>query len=223
MNRLYSLLSTLVVALIPIFLVTSAVRLWATPLYPQIEYNRPGFPPDPYGFTTAERLQWSRYLFDYTWNNAGISYLADLTFSDGQPVFNERELSHMVDVKSLAQMMIKVWGAVAILLVGLFLWAWRGSWLSRFWHSIAMGGWATIGLVILILVAVAISFQTLFTDFHRIFFTGDTWVFEWSDTLIRLLPLTFWRDTFIVIGTLTILGSLLCIILGNKLAVRSSR
>lgn len=222
MKFLYALLAAIIVLLIPVFLVTSAVRLWGTPLYPQLEYNRPGFPPDPYGFTTQDRLKWSRYLFDYVWNDAGPSYLADLRFQDGQRVFNDREVSHMVDLKVLAQIMMKVWLGVVVILVGLGLWAWRGKWMSRYWQSIASGGWATVGFVFFILVAVAISFQTLFTDFHRIFFTGNSWVFEYSDTLIRLLPLPLWQDTFIVVGALTIIGGLICIVLGSRLARRTA-
>lgn len=36
---------------------------------------------------------------NYLTNDEGIEFLGDLKFPDGSPVYNERELHHMVDVK----------------------------------------------------------------------------------------------------------------------------
>ena len=96
--------------------------------------------------------------------------------------------------------------------------AWRARWLSVFFQAVSRGGWSTVALVIMILVGVFISFQSLFTDFHRIFFSGDSWIFLYSDTLIRLFPLQFWQDGFIWMGAFTITGALLCGLIGHWLA-----
>jgi integral membrane protein (TIGR01906 family) len=218
MKRIYSFFSVLISIIIPFFLLMTAIRLLITPEYPQIEYNMPGFPADPYGFTKQDRLNWSRFAIDYLTNSAGINYLSDLHFSDGSPLYNERELSHMVDVKNLVQVMIKAWWILLAALIGLGVWAWRGKWLSTYWYGVSRGGWATIGMIAAILAATAISFESLFTEFHRIFFTGSSWIFLWSDTLIRLFPLPFWRDGFIFMGTVSILSAVLCIYLGRKFA-----
>jgi integral membrane protein (TIGR01906 family) len=218
MKRIYSIFSVLISIIIPVFLLMTAIRLLITPEYPKIEYNMPGFPADPYGFTKQDRLYWSQFAIDYLTNSAGINYLSDLHFPDGSPLYNERELSHMVDVKNLVQAMIKAWWILLAALIGLGIWAWRSSWLSYFWYGVSRGGWATIGMIVAILVATAISFEGLFTEFHRIFFTGSSWIFLWSDTLIRLFPLPFWRDGFIFMGAVTILSALLCIYLGRKFA-----
>jgi integral membrane protein (TIGR01906 family) len=55
---------------------------------------------------------------------------------------------------------------------------------------------------------VLIGFSVFFVFFHQIFFESGTWVFRFSDTLIRLFPERFWRDTFIAIGLLSIAGGL---------------
>jgi len=47
-----------------------------------------------------------------------------------------------------------------------------------------------------------VSFWQFFTLFHELFFTGDSWIFEYSDTLIRLFPLRFWQDLFLFIPIL---------------------
>ena len=223
MKRFYSFLAVLITIILPFFLLMSAIRLLITPSFPQIEYNMPGFPPDTYGFTKQDRLYWSRFAIDYLTNDAGISYLSDLRFPDGSPLYNERELTHMVDVKNLIQAMIKAWWILLIALVGLGLWAWRAKWLAYYGYGVSRGGWATMGLIAAILVATAVSFQGLFIEFHRIFFTGNTWIFEWSDTLIRLFPLPFWRDAFILMGAVSIVSALLCAFLGRKFAWQASR
>jgi len=216
MKRLYTVLSIVVTAIIPFFLLITAIRVMVTPLYARIEYNSPGFPEDTFGFTKQERLYWSEFAINYLVNDSDISYLGDLRFPDGQPLYNQRELSHMVDVKNLVQAAYRAWWVMLAVLVGLGVWAWRGGWSGQYRRGVWRGGWATLGLIFAVLVAVAISFQALFTQFHRLFFTGDTWIFEWSDTLIRLFPMRFWRDAFILVGAVTISGALLCILAGRK-------
>lgn len=216
MKTLYTFLALLVVLIIPFFLMITAVRVMVTPLYARLEYNSPGFPPDAYGFTKADRLYWSEFAISYLTNDAGIEYLGDLRFPDGQPLYNERELSHMVDVKNLVQAAYRAWWIMLAVLLGLALWAWRAGWSNQYLRALSRGGWSTLGLIAVVLVAVLVSFSALFTQFHRLFFTGDTWVFEWSDTLIRLFPMRFWRDAFILVGALTISGALLCIFAGKN-------
>jgi integral membrane protein (TIGR01906 family) len=202
------ILSWFITLLIPFLLIMTTVRLLLTPLFLQIEYHTPNFPADTYGFSLADRLDWSKYAVDYLVNSAGIAYLGDLHFDNGSPLFNERELSHMLDVKNLVQVMLKGWIIGWGILILLGIWAWRGFWLDDFRLGINRGGWFTIGLIIAILVAVVINFDALFTDFHRIFFTGNTWIFLYSDTLIRLFPIRFWQDCFIDMGGLCLAAGL---------------
>ncbi len=55
----------LVSATTPLLVVLSAIRLALTPLFIAIEYRLPGFPPDLYGFSQAERLGWARFSIQY--------------------------------------------------------------------------------------------------------------------------------------------------------------
>ena len=61
----------------------------------------------------------------------------------------------------------------------------------------------------MILFLTLISFQALFTNFHLLFFEGDSWLFFYSDTLIRLFPVQFWQDIFLAFGILTLAGGIL--------------
>ncbi len=218
MTRSQTAAGWLVVILLPLFLIMTSVRLLLTPLFLEIEYRMPAFPADEYGFSMDDRLYWSRLAVDYLLKDEEIAFLANLQFPDGSPLFNQRELRHMHDVKVLVQQTITVWYVIILILLATGLWARAGRWLPAYWRALAKGGWLTVGLIAAILLSVALSFNTLFTLFHRLFFEGDTWIFAWTDTLIRLFPLRFWQDAFIFLGVLSLAGAVLFILLGKKLA-----
>lgn len=205
-NWIYTLLAAV---LIPFFIMMGAIRLLMTPIFLRYEYLKPNFPADPYGLTTQDRLQWAPYALDYLLNDADISYLRDLTFPDGRPLFNERELSHMVDVKNVVQLGLRVWAADIALLLILALIAVFSHRMRSYLLGLSIGGWITVGVILLILVAVFTNFDVLFTTFHQLFFTSGSWVFYYSDTLIRLFPLPFWSDGFTFMGILSTVGGLL--------------
>lgn len=208
-------LSWLVAALVPLVLILSGLRLLLTPLFLQLEYRMPGFPEDSYGFTRADRLRWAPLALDYLLNDSGIRFLSDLRFDSGEPLFNERELSHMIDVKILTQKVLLVWYGVlgALALLGGLAWRGGGGWFRR---GAGRGGWLTVGLVAAVLLAVAISFWDFFTVFHQMFFEGDSWLFYYSDTLIRLFPLRFWSDAFIFTGLISLGGAAALIVWARR-------
>ncbi|MHC1784153.1 MAG: TIGR01906 family membrane protein [Anaerolineaceae bacterium] len=210
MNKIRFFFLGFISLLIPFFLIMTSVRLLLNPFFIQLEYNAPGFPADTYGFTQEERLKWANPSLEYLINGGGVEFLADLKFEDGTPIYNERELSHMLDVKTLIQKMIIVWNMILFLLAVSALLAWRVGWGRELLMSISRGGWLTLGLIAAILVGVFTGFSALFTEFHRIFFSGDTWLFLYSDTLIRLFPMRLWQDAFILMGIFTLAGGLVC-------------
>lgn len=206
MKTLHAVLGWVVTLLIPVALVSLSLRLLLTPVFLHIEYRLPGFPADQYGFTLEERLHYARFALAYLLNDADISYLGDLRFADGGRVFNERELSHMVDVKNVVRPALKagclVWGLTA----ALGLWAFFGGWWPGYAGAVRRGGWLTVGLVALIALGAVVSFWQFFTLFHALFFEGDSWIFLYSDTLIRLFPIRFWQDAFLLAGILALGG-----------------
>lgn len=209
-------LSWVVTILVPLALVLTAVRLLITPVYLQIEYNTPNFPQDPYGFTKEDRLYWANLALDYLLNDEGIAFLAELRFPEGElvpaescrfmddctRVYNDRELRHMEDVKEVVDVALWVWYGSLVGLVGVALWAWLGDWVPDYRRGLWRGGWLTVILIGAILVFVLIAFGILFVAFHNVFFEPGTWRFYFSDTLIRLFPERFWRDTFLAVGLL---------------------
>jgi integral membrane protein (TIGR01906 family) len=198
----------LVTVLVPVFLLMTSIRVLLFPVYTEAEYRRPGFPADTYGFSLQDRLKWSRISVDYLTNSAGIEFLADQKLDEKTPLYNSRELSHMLDVKNLVQFMLIAWPLIGIAILGIGLIAIRSGWLPLYWQAVSRGGWAAVWFILAVLAGVAISFNALFTAFHHLFFSGDTWLFLYTDTLIRLFPMDYWRDAFIVMGALMLLGGL---------------
>jgi integral membrane protein (TIGR01906 family) len=209
-------LKLLITLLVPVVLVLGVVRLLISEAYLVFEYNTPGFPADSYGFSKDERLYWGRYAVDYLVNDAGIEYLGDLRFPEGQQapaescrfmndctrLYNDRELKHMLDVKLVVQAALRVWGIASFLLIVLAIGAWRWKWWDGFCLAASRGGWLTVFLLGSIILFVLLAFGVIFVAFHNVFFDSGTWVFFYSDTLIRLFPERFWRDTFIAVGVL---------------------
>ena len=198
----------LVILVVPVVLLLTAVRLLLTPLFIKIEYGMPNFPDDRYGMTTEQRLKFAPIALEYLLNNEDISFLGEQTFEDGEPFYNERELKHMYDVKVVTQGALKVWigGFVFLAIVG--LWSWRGEWLPDFLKAVSHGGRVAVGLVVAMLIFLVLNFDRLFTLFHAVFFEGDSWLFNFSDSLIRMFPVRFWQDAFIFVGVFTLVCGL---------------
>ena len=210
-----TILSYLVTILIPIALIGIGLRALLTPLFLQVEYNMPYFPPDDFGFTKADRLKWAPYALNYLTNSADISYLGDLKFDDGKPLYNERELSHMKDVKRVTQGALKVWYGSLALLALLGIWAWFGDWWSAYRLGLMRGGWLMVILAVIVALIAVIGisidpnlFFSFFTGFHHLFFEGDSWLFLFSDTLIRLFPIRFWQDAYLWAAVLALGGGI---------------
>ena len=211
-------LTVIVSILTPLTVLMLAIRILIMPSYAQFAYSLPGFPDDPYGFSAENRLDWSRPSIVYLVNTEDISYLSDLNFDDGEPIFNVRELRHMEDVKAVVTGMRIALGISLAALCAITIIAIRGGWSQLLLSAFHQGGWAVIGLIVAIIVLVTVNFNSLFTWFHQIFFESGTWQFHPSDTLIRLFPMRFWRDAFILVGLISLMfGGLLVFVTRAKL------
>ena len=213
--KLPTLLSYLVSLATPLVLIGLALRILLTPLYYTVEYNMPYFPADEYGFTKEDRLKWAKPSVEYLVNSADISYLGDLKFDNGTPIYGESELSHMHDVKNVVQGALKVWYLSIAVLILLAILAQRNGWMPLYLIGLRRGGWWMIGLAVTLgfIAGAGILlnpdiFWNFFAWFHSLFFEGDSWLFYYSDTLIRLFPIRFWQDAVIAMAVIALGGGL---------------
>lgn len=202
--------------MVPIVLTLASVRVVMSPLFLQIEYNRPGFPEDVYGFTIEDRLTFAPYAVNYLLYNEDLSYLGDLTFPDtDRPLFNASELRHMYDVQVVTQLAYRLLliGGIASLIISAVLW--HSGRYSRqvLRQGIFNGAVLTLTTIAFIVFFALTAWDIFFTAFHELFFEPGTWRFAYSDTLIRLFPEQFWFDASLVIGGLTVTGAIVMIVL----------
>ncbi|WP_245192983.1 TIGR01906 family membrane protein [Kocuria sp. JC486] len=212
----WQVLSRLIVGLaVPLGLLALSVRLVASPLFLWIEYHRPGFPSDEYGFDAGERMSLGSQGVDYILNWAPPSFLGDVRTANGVPWFTSDEVSHMTDVKGVLQVGLGL-ALVTVLLAALF-------WLLRhrkdatgLIRAAVWGAWGTLLLLAVLVVLAVLGWSTFFAEFHSLFFADGTWTFSASDTLIRLYPTQFWIDAAASVAALTVLGCLVVIVSGYR-------
>ena len=147
-----------------------------------------------------ERLRLARASIAFLNMPRGVGRLDDLQFADGTVAFNAREISHMDDVKLVYDQLT---AAALIAFVVAVVAAWvlfRLHHLALVWGALSDGSLSTLLVLIGLGVWMAVGFDAFFTAFHGIFFTADTWLFSYSDTLIRLFPLQFWADAGLLIA-----------------------
>lgn len=213
MNRfLVTLIRWLVVIAMPVFIILLAARVMVNTWYPRFEYAKPDFPPDPYGFTQAQRLERATVCIDFLNSpqppEVAISMLEVLRLPDtDRPLFNQYELSHMIDVKRLTDVLWRVWRAAGlVLLLGLTFLFWRST-RAEAYAAVFGGGLLTTGLLAVLIALVLTAWRWFFIAFHDVFFPPGTWTFDWSDSLIRLFPDRFWFDAgVLLVGGALVLG-----------------
>ncbi|WP_115788469.1 TIGR01906 family membrane protein [Arthrobacter silvisoli] len=195
----------------PVVLLVVAIRAVTSPLFLWVEYNRPGFPGDGYGFSTDDRMTYGSYAVDYLSNWAGPRYLGDLVREDGTKLFKDSEVVHMADVKLV---MLSAFGAAALMvLIGIIAMLYlRKRSTGGIRRGLFAGSIATLVVILALGTLGVLGWQQFFTEFHRIFFANGTWTFALEDTLIRLFPGQFWMDAGIAIAGLVFLAALLTLI-----------
>ena len=202
---------TLLAIAFPFMLVIAAIRAVASPWFLWLEYNRPGFPADTYGFSPAERLTYGNYGVDYINNSAPSAYLGNLMDANGNPLFLATEVSHMADVKAVVGATYAAGAILFVLAVLACLYLGR-RYAGGMRRAFFAGSVATLVVMIALTVLAVLNFQTFFTDFHELFFSQGNWTFHANDTLIRLYPTQFWVDAGIVIAALVLVTSLIFLV-----------
>lgn len=205
-------MQVLLAVIYPFILLILAVRAVTSPLFLWVEYNRPGFPGDGYGFSTDDRMTYGSYAVDYLSNWAGPRYLGDLVQRGGEKLFKDGEVSHMADVKVVILSTFGAGTALLILALIALVYLRRRS-TGGIRRALFAGSIITLVLILGLGTLAALGWQQFFTEFHRIFFADGSWTFSLDDTLIRLFPSQFWIDAGIGIGGMVLLASIITLVL----------
>jgi integral membrane protein (TIGR01906 family) len=191
-RRLGAVIVALAVALV---IVAASILPFLNPVWVSFEQGR------------AEAAAWTGYTPSQL-RTATDGILSDLVFGppsfdvrvDGQPVLNDRERSHMADVRGVfAGFAIAAVVALAVVIFGWFASRRGGS--AAFARAVRAGAVGlAVGVVIVGLIGLA-AFDLAFEIFHRLFFAGGTYTFDArTDRLVQLFPVRFWLETSIAVG-----------------------
>ncbi|MCC3266618.1 TIGR01906 family membrane protein [Arthrobacter sp. zg-Y786] len=216
------ILQVMIAVFFPVMLLAAAIRAVATPLFLWVEYHRPGFPADSYGFSTDDRMTYGSYAVDYLLNFSGARYLGDLVMASGEPLYLESEVSHMADVKTVLTVAFVTALAMAVLsLLACIYLAKRSPGGIR--RALFSGSVVTLVLVGALIVTAVLGWESFFTQVHTIFFANGNWTFRMDDTLIRLFPAQFWMDAGIAIAGLVLLTCIVVLIAAWPTKARRER
>ncbi|MDZ4767525.1 MAG: TIGR01906 family membrane protein [Chloroflexota bacterium] len=212
----------LLTVLTPPLLCLIAVRLVMTPLFLQFEYFRPDFPADPYGLTTDDRMRYAPFALDFLVQGQPLDALGDLTFPDGSRQYNQNELVHMRDVQTVTQIAFIVAVVIGIGWMAIAVWLFRQQRIV-IGNALRQSAIATWSVIVVIVLFSVVAWDQFFVLFHQLLFSEGTWIFPYSDTLIRLFPERFWFDAAIVIGVLVIAAAALLYGIGSVLRVERTQ
>lgn len=159
------------------------------------------------GLADSELEKIAAELINYF--NSAEEYVDVTVVKDNQPfvLFNQREVSHLKDVKGLVW--LNYW-----VLFGTLIYTLSYSGVSlfgrkrRYWRRLAWGVVGGSGITLAVMLALGlgmlVSFDQLFLQFHLASFANDFWQLDPSrDYLIMLFPEGFWYDAalFCALGT----------------------
>jgi integral membrane protein (TIGR01906 family) len=183
----------------PLAIVALTLPLFLNPLWVSFEQGR------------AEATAWTGFS-EPQLRSATDAILADLVVGPpefdvavaGEPVLNERERSHMHDVRGV----FVGFFAIALIAVagGIVIAARRsGEERAASWRAVRAGSLGLVAVLVIVGVVSVVAFGPLFEAFHRVFFAGGSYTFDpGADRLVQLFPFRFWQETAIAVGIVCI-------------------
>lgn len=203
MKALTAITSILFVICIPMLLLTTDLRFAAN----DIRLYEYGFNKYEVSATTGLDNEELRSVADQM-----ITYFnSDEEFLD-MDLFNQREVTHLKDVKGLIQLAYRLQLAslayiVVYILINFALR--RGA----FWRDLARhliwGSGATVALLAVLGLWAVIDFDSLFLLFHLVSFGNQLWQLSPGDNLLLLFPQGFFNDAALFVGAAAIAEALI--------------
>lgn len=217
MYRLIRILSAVFVVAFVVFLVTSNVR-WAFNSLPLYEF---GFSRHQVaratGLTPWQLSEAARQIRDYFNSSEDLLHVSVTVDGTTRELYNNREVTHMRDVKDLLWKVYRVQeGAFLyiLLLTALALFVQGNEFVRRLRRLFVRGSVLTVLLVALVGLASLVNFGPIFTLFHQLGFSNDLWQLDpYTSYLVQMFPLGFWQESALLIGLASIAEAVAVVVL----------
>ncbi|MGI6545281.1 MAG: TIGR01906 family membrane protein [Fastidiosipilaceae bacterium] len=202
--------------IIALLLISVDVHSFYRPLY-DLTYERMDTARE-IGISELELQQATTILLDYIRDDRGD---LDLTVSvDGvdQPMFNEREVKHMIDVKVLYRNAMNVkWICLGTFVVGLvaLIAIKKQDRAVLFFRAIKIALAVSLIAMSIVFIFLLVDFEQFWTSFHKVFFSNDLWILDpRTDNLILMVPSMFFNRLVKRI-VVTFFGAILLLLIAN--------
>ena len=190
-------------------LIAIALVVLAHPLTVDAAYALPGFP-EPritLGDDERSRLAAVGTRAIQPWRPDGIEQMRAARRSDGRPAFDQEELAHFEDVRTVISALL-VAGAAGIAVIGLAAGLVRERSVLR--RGLTAGTRLTVAVCAVLGVLMLIGFDAFFAGFHGLFFEADSWKLPNRGTVRSLYPDALWA----LLG-----GALVALVLAQAAAI----
>ncbi|MBS6510893.1 MAG: TIGR01906 family membrane protein, partial [Clostridiales bacterium] len=139
------------------------------------------------GMSDADLQNATDALLDYLRGKRDDLRVQAVVRGQQREVFNQREILHMADVKTLYLWAMRIGNGLLILAVAFYLWAWLGKRdIKTILSGYLQGNYMLLGLIAALGIYAALDFNSFWTGFHKIFFTNDLWLLDpRTDILIQ--------------------------------------
>jgi len=158
------------------------------------------------GISNSELIKVANDLQQYFNNNKELLDTKAVIYGQNRELFNQREVHHMKDVKSLVKgtYWLFIISAAYISMVIVLRLITRNN-ILKLGKLILYGSLLTIGVICLFGLVALLEFEALFLLFHQISFSNDLWQLDpRTDYLVIMFPTGFWLDATLLIAITTI-------------------
>jgi integral membrane protein (TIGR01906 family) len=201
-----SLAFVLLVLCIPILIISTTVRVYSH----SADLYKAGF--NKYhisqrtGISNVQLGDVAKQMVEYFGGKSSTPQLIVTKHGEQSPLYNEKELVHLEDVRYIVQIFTALQVASILLFLVLAVCIYLSSGLPRILTGIQIGSVVTAVLTGILIIWALIDFNSLFLLFHYISFTNDLWILDPSkDYLIMMFPEGFFNDAAMLIVS-TIIG-----------------
>ncbi len=201
---------------LPVLLITSNVRFLLSDVRISHDALRDHDAAGTTGIPLAELDRAAGEIIDYFENDAETLRIVVSRNGQEEPLFSEREIQHMADVKTLVRAVYRVNEVTLAIVLGYIacavLWARERS--IRGLAKLSVAGVAAGFASLAVVGAFALTgFDQTWNRFHRIAFSNDLWQLDPdTDRLIQMYPEPFWESATYLAGVMTLAEAAIIVI-----------
>ena len=130
-------------------------------------------------------------------NSGLLSYLKDKKDSFNTELFNQREISHLKDVKLIFQKIAILYYSstiIAFILLIILFYLDKKHFLKNLSKMFLWSGLFTVVFTLILLISILLGFDGVFSIFHKIFFPQGNYLFANTENIIKLYPTGLFYD-----------------------------